>query len=337
MHMSRTLALLITCFLIASTLAAEELDERILHFNCEIHVNEDGTLKVWELIRVWARGHEIKRGIYRDLPTLVRDENGLLRKTPITITGVTHNGNLKAPHHTVRTNAGLRLYIGEEDVFIDPGQHIYQIDYVTERQIRHFEDYDELYWDVTGNEWSFPIDSVRCVVFLPNGASAMQYAAYTGKSGDKGKNFRTVYRGDERIVFKTLKGMPEGHGLTVAVAFPKGLVPEPTEREKLAQMALDNIFLLVAVLLLVGTLAYYIRTWVRIGIDPKRGLVIPRFEPPRGLSPGATAYVYNMGFPAIGEPKRAFAAALVNLAAKGRITVEEKKGIFTIRKPKVAK
>ncbi|MEZ5947025.1 MAG: DUF2207 domain-containing protein [Hyphomonas sp.] len=45
---------------------------------------------------------------------------------------------------------------GEYRLFIENGDHVYEIEYLVKNQIRYFEDRDELYWNVTGNYWLFP-------------------------------------------------------------------------------------------------------------------------------------------------------------------------------------
>ena len=39
--------------------------------------------------------------------------------------------------------------------------------YRTDRQMGYFSDHDELYWNATGNGWSFPIDHASARVLLP--------------------------------------------------------------------------------------------------------------------------------------------------------------------------
>ena len=64
------LIVLLTLLLPATVFADAPRDERILSFHSDITVNEDGWLDVTETITVHAAGQQIKRGIYRDFPTL---------------------------------------------------------------------------------------------------------------------------------------------------------------------------------------------------------------------------------------------------------------------------
>jgi hypothetical protein len=63
----RRAALALTAF---ACVAFAHADERILSFDSTITVAHDGTLEVRETIRVNAEGDAIRRGIYRDFPTI---------------------------------------------------------------------------------------------------------------------------------------------------------------------------------------------------------------------------------------------------------------------------
>lgn len=72
--------------------------------------------------------------------------------------------------------------MGDKDVRISPGVHTYKLTYRVGRELGFFEDHDELYWNVTGNEWAFPIDSASATVLLPKGVAAkkIRHHAFTG-------------------------------------------------------------------------------------------------------------------------------------------------------------
>ncbi len=72
-------------------------------------------------------------------------------------------------------------------------------------------------------------------------------------------------------------------------------------------------------------LAYYLLAWVMVGRDPEAGVVITRYEPPVGLSPGTSRYVDRMGY-----DHKTFAAALVNLAVKGLVEIKEEGREYTL-------
>ena len=166
--------------------------ERILDFNSRMQVQQDGTMTVTEEIRVVCAGRQIKRGIYRDFPTKYKDRYGNTVKVGFEVLEVLRDG-ISEPYHFKELSNGKRVYIGKKEIFLKPGTYTYTITYKTDRQLGFFDDFDELYWNVTGNGWDFVIEKVEAMVELPPGADMLQRAAYTGRFGEKGQDFTTDY------------------------------------------------------------------------------------------------------------------------------------------------
>ena len=124
-------------------------NEVITDFASHIIIHEDSTLTVTETITVVAKGRKIKRGIYRDFPTKYKDRAGNTVRVGFSLEQVLRDGKPE-PHHKHNTANGLRIYIGDKNVFLSPGDHTYKIIYRTTFQLGFFEEYDELYWNVTG-------------------------------------------------------------------------------------------------------------------------------------------------------------------------------------------
>lgn len=311
-------------------LAAPQLvaDERILSYHSDIEVMTDGALDVTEIIRVRAEGNNIRRGIYRDFPTRYEDRAGNRYRVGFTVVSVDRNGRPE-DWHTESMSNGVRVYAGHANRFLEPGEHEYRFRYRTTRQLGFFEDYDELWWNVTGNGWRFPIDAVTATVRLPAPVKAEDLVlnAYTGAYGSTAQHAEHRQSGDQTVEFQTTRGLSPWENLSVIVVFPKGLVAEPGVGRKIRWFLSDNGSALVLALGWLGMFAWYLWSWNRAGRDPATGVIIPRFEPPRGLSPAACRYVLSMGF-----RQAAFVAALVSLAIKKQIMIEEDDEEFTLRR-----
>ena len=87
------------------------------------------------------------------------------------------------PWSTGSIDNGVEVRIGDPDRMLDPGEHSYTIRYHATRMIGRFKDYDELYWNVTGNGWMFPIDQAGIQIHLPKPVKFGQRAFYTGPQG----------------------------------------------------------------------------------------------------------------------------------------------------------
>jgi uncharacterized membrane protein YgcG len=307
---------------------AQNPAERILSFSSHITVNPDGTMLVTETIKVRSTGDQIKRGIYRDFPTRYRDRHGNNYVVGFDVKGVKRD-NATEDYHTEDRANGVRVYIGRSDYFLPPGEYTYTLTYKTDRQLGFFKDHDELYWNVTGNGWVFPIDGAAATVVLPKGTSRDKVIidGYTGPTGAKGKDFRATVNADGSVSFVSTKGFTSYEGLTIVVGWPKGFVREPPREEKARFFLRDNAVLIIGPAGLILLLIYYLAVWFFVGRDPRKGTVVPLYEPPDRLSPAAMRFIAKMGY-----DDKAFAATVVDMAVKGFLSIAEEDGEYTLRK-----
>ncbi|MCP5149727.1 MAG: DUF2207 domain-containing protein [Chromatiales bacterium] len=320
-----TLAACVVTLLAVTSAAASE---RILDFQAEIRVAPDATVEVTETIRVVAEGDQIKRGIYRDFPTLYRDRAGNRHRVGFEVLEVLRDGRPDGWHQQSLDN-GMRTYIGRKDHRLAPGEYVYTIRYRTDRQIGYFDRHDELYWNVTGNGWVFPIERASATVWLPTSvpSDAVGAEGYTGAQGAQGQDYQARLELDGSVRFETTAALAPRAGLTIVVTWPKGFVHEPTSSERLAWFFTDNAVLAVGLAGIAVLLVYYTLAWLRVGRDPAAGVVMPLYEPPPGYSPGAMRFVRRMGF-----DDKTMVAALLNLAVGGHIEITEKGGEYRVSK-----
>ncbi|SDT92628.1 DUF2207 domain-containing protein [Stappia sp. ES.058] len=331
MKMRHAMAVIGLAFcLIAVSGGAGNAQERIHAFNATIEIAADGTLTVTETIRVRAEGDQIRRGIFRDIPLAIDTPNGRIL-AGFDLLSVTRDGEPDG-YRVNRGGGGVRIYIGREEVFLTPGDYTYKLVYETTRQIRFFEGYDEVFWNVTGNEWIFPIDTASARVVLPDGAVAQQWTAYTGFFGEQGSDVtaRTEDAGNS-VVFSTTRPLAAGEGLSVVVAMEKGVVAPPTEAEQRGYFLQDNMATILGGGGVLLVLVYYFGAWWLVGRDPPRGVVFPRFEAPEGVSPALAAYIHDKGFGDGGW--KALSAACLNLAVHGRMKMEDFADDLTLSRP----
>jgi len=305
----------VVCLL--SLLAGSALaDERILSYHGEIRIASDASMTVTETITVRAEGNQIRRGIYRDFPTDYRDHFGNRYEVPFTVVSVSRDGRPE-PWFTESRANGVRVYMGDANSLLSPGEYRYELTYRTDRSIGYFEDHDELYWNVTGTDWGFPIDSATARVVLPEAVPATDLAVegYTGPFGASARN----YRGDVSTGVATIeasKPLNPREGLTVVVSWPKGVVFEPDAVDRAVYLLTDNLGLLLALAVLAGVAGFLFFAWRRYGRDPDAGVTFAHYEPPEGYSPGSMRYIRKMGYDA-----DTLTAAVVSLAVKGYLTI----------------
>jgi len=307
--------------LLAAPAFAQPTDERILRYVSDVQIEPDSSLEVTESIDINVEHININHGIYRDFPTRYRaPRGGGYMRVGFKFEGATLDGQ-PVPANTESIGNGVRIKIGDPDVIVSQGQHSYVLRYRTTRQIGRFKDYDELYWNATGNGWLFPIDVAVARIRLPTAVPFGQRSAYTGPQGSTESNAEVVEEKPGEITFQTTQPLEAYEGLTVAVAFPKGVVAEAPESQRAAWWIADYGPPLLGLLGLLGLGGFYYVAWARAGRNPRAGTVVPIFVPADELTPAAMRYVTKMG-----ADNRAFAAALVDMGVRGHIRLVEEEG-----------
>src|ERR1700691_4157113 len=76
-----------------------------------------------------------------------------------------------------------------------------------------------------------------------------------------------------------------------------------------------------------GVCAYFAVMTIVVHWSLRRKVGVTRYEPPQGISPGVAAYLMEAG-----RCERAFAAALISLAAKRYIEIQQKKDWFVLER-----
>ncbi len=290
--------------------------EAIRDYAVRIAVERDGGILVTEDIEAVALGHEIRRGIYRDIP-LGGSGIGLFGGAKFDLVQTLRDGQPE-PNRVEKSGGNIRIYLGQADVFLKPGVYRYRIVYRMSDQVRRYDEFDELYWNATGNSWAFPIENARVVVIPPPGAPVSQVAVYTGYSGARENDAAIGETGDGYPSFRTTRSLSSGEGITVAVGWPPGYLDPETGSQRLTQF-LERWGTYVAAVVSLGVvLVYYLIVWALIGRDPPAGTIIPVYHPK--IPPAAMRFIERMGF-----DDTCFAAAVLSLAVKGHLKISKDK------------
>jgi hypothetical protein len=302
--------------------------EVIQSFDSNVSVAKDGELTVIEALRVRAEGSAMRHGIYRDFPLTFRDAGGTLREVTFSLLGVTRDGQTE-PYHTERTHGFIRIYAGDKDVLIRPGEHTYVFRYRTGRQVRWFDGKPELNWNVTGNFWRFAILQARYRLQLEGNARVVRWTAFNGRLGARGIDWQGALANDGALTVAATRTLAPGEGLTVVAELPAGAVEPPSLSTLLWYQLFDNRQWIFGGIGFLVVLIYYFAAWEVVGRDPRRGTIIPLFHP-QGISPALANYIHNWG---LGREKwRAFTAAALSLAVRGLIHFDQTGKALTLRK-----
>ncbi|MBI2403388.1 MAG: DUF2207 domain-containing protein, partial [Gemmatimonadetes bacterium] len=179
--------------------------------------------------------------------------------------------------------------------------------------LRFFEDHDELYWNITGDEWDVPIEAASARIELPPGATGVRAIAFNGPYGATARDAAVTVSGTTiEVVMSKPLGFREG--LTAAVGWDKGLVAEPTRTEQAAGFMASNWPLAIPVVVFLGMFGL----WYRVGRDPAGLPVTVQYEPPGGLTPAEAGTLIDESV-----DMRDITATIVHLAVGGYLKIEE--------------
>ncbi len=321
--MLRYLLIWLACLCLALPAASEEV---IHEFNADIDVRQNGDILVTETISVTPEGRQINRGIYRALPRYF-EEDGERFRYDYDIRSIRRNGE-KEPYDTYTEGNAYMVRIGDEDVYLPLGdRQTYEIRYRVKNQIRYFETHDELYWNVTGSYWEFPMQAVRANVRLPDNAEITFQKAFTGGFGEPGTDYESR-RTNDGLAFETTQPLDRREGLTISIGLEKGLIDPPSVSDKGAKLWQRYGALGLLVASLVGVFWFYFRSWQRVGQDAPRLPVYARYHPPENVSPAAAHHVYHRRF----VNRDGFSGSLVDLAVKGWLTISTEDDVVTLKK-----
>jgi hypothetical protein len=310
------ITLLFALFLALPARAAETID----NFTSSIVLGTDGSVEVTETIEVNAEGDEIRHGIYRDIPTELTNPDGSTLRAGLDVRTVSRDGHSE-PYAIEGLGSGFkRIRIGDADTYLDYGVHRYTIVYAMTRMGRRFPDHDELFWNVTGNYWDFPIRHALASITLPDGAVIANVVGYTGRPGSTEQDVRIVRTSDNTVEVRATRTLPAGEGMSVAVAFQPGILAAPSDTQAVIWWLSDHRNVVLPGIAVFLVLLYNLFAWSAVGRDPAKGTIIPLFHPPEGFSPPLVHYINKMGWQKGGWT--AFTAAIFDLGVKGLVSID---------------
>ena len=304
--------------------------ETILNYDTTLTLDQSGELYGQERILMTVEHNQVRLGIYREYP-----ENffalGKSYQSPYEIIAVTRDGKPE-PFWTERRDGVLKLFTGARDNrpenYLPKGKAEYQITWRSKQHVRRFSQFDELYYNATGNEWSFPIESATVTVNLPEAVQIKQSASYIGRSGSRESGELTEIN-PQTIQAASMRPLRAREGLTIAVGFTPQIIKNVGYKASLADEQQNAIlerlpgffpvYALPHLLALICMLMIYVWAWFRYGKRHSLGVVKPEFKQPDSLVVGKAAAAY-FGYEF--DAKRVISATFVELAAMGLVELD---------------
>lgn len=291
--------------------------EKINSFHADITINTNGTIDISEKIDYFFSDY--RHGIYRYLPYLYEDESGKKFKLNFSDFSTKYVDGTQVPFKKSTDGNNILLKIGDPDKTLT-GPKTYLINYSAKGAINYFDDYDELYWNVTGNDWAANIEKSSATVILPESTdyNSIKARCLTGEYGSKEEDC-TIQKKDNRINFSSKE-----KSLTVVVGWNKGVVEFVAKDynffSNLSPTALLAIHLL-PLIIPITTLIIMIKKIKRKGGIYDHGYTItPEFAPPKNINPAEMGVIMDSKV----DPSD-LTSEIINFAVKGIIKIKELK------------
>jgi uncharacterized membrane protein len=324
--------LLAAALLSAGSAGAADRTLVIDRFDATVQVRVDGSIDVVETIAPTFTG--TWNGIYRTIPIEYRTPQGLNYTLRLEVEDITDGSgaSLRYESSHVRHYRKLKIWVpGAEDA-----TRTVRIHYRVENALRFFDEHDELYWNITGDEWDVPIRAVTASIALPEGISGIRATAFRGEYGSTARNEVTIAGTSVRV---STFGLGLHEGLTAVVGWNPGVVQRPTAAGRIASTVYSNWPLTLPLLVFAGMFTL----WRSRGRDPELSPISTRYDPPDNMTPA------ELGTLVDGKPDmRDITASIVDLAVRGYLHIDEtetdrflgmwssKDYSFTLTKPREA-
>ena len=321
------------CALLLSATSLPAKDRRLEKFYADIVAMPNGDVDVTEHITFRFIGGPWQ-GIYRDIPVEYVGPKGLNYSLFLDLKSVTDEDGKALRYETSRErqNRRIKIYIPHAD----NSTRTVSIEYVVSDALRFFEDHDELYWNVTGDEWPIPIESAGAHIVFPDNATDLRANAFTGAFRSTAHD-ATVEVNGNGVDVQTKGPLGIHEGLTVAVAVDKGVFQEPSAATRLWRELRSNWPLVIPIFAFLGMF----RLWWTKGRDPRLRPIAAQYEPPEKLTPGEVGTLIDNSV-----DMRDITASIVDLAVRGYLVIEEqtkdhllglthsKEYVFHLKKPR---
>jgi uncharacterized membrane protein YgcG len=282
----------------------------ISDYTVNVEISDNNTYDVSEIIKVQFT--EPRHGIYRDIPfkgTWVRDKaHGGSTNYTATVSDIAVQGYNYSVSHV---DNNVEIKIGDADTTVS-GEQTYRISYRIQYGDDGASDFDEVYYNIIGNQWDTTIDHVTFSVALPKAfdPSTIGFSTgYTGAAGYDAKDLKFIVNGNT-ITGELTRKLSSYEALTMRVQLPQGYFQLPN-------LAVTDwlVVTLIGALVLVGLLLFFL-----FGRDDKPVKTV-EFYAPEGMSPSEVGYIIDGCV-----DNRDVVSLVIYWAHRGYLTIEDTGG-----------
>ena len=316
----KSLILLVTLLLFIPLNINAYSEYVIESYDINIVVNEDNTLNITEQIGVYFNVN--KHGIFRKIPL----HNNVIRLDGTTSKNRAQISNIEvSDEYSLSTEKGYKIIkIGNPYKTLN-GQKNYKISYVYNLGRDTGKNYDELYFNLIGDEWDTSISNITFTIIMPKEFDVSKLGFSSGKKGFTDSS-KITYSVDGNVITGKYEGtLNAENSLTVRLELPDGYFVG-------ASYNIDLMSIIAIILSLIFAFISYM-LWHKFGKDNQIVETV-EFYPPQGFNSAEIGLLYNGAV-----DKKDVISLLIYLANKGYIKIVEiqEKSFFSNSKFKIIK
>ena len=306
------LLMIILLFVSPLKVYASSSEYIINNYDINIVVNENNTLKITE--KIGAYFNIDKHGIFRKIPlkNTVTRLDGTTSKNRAKISGIEVSDN----YSSYNENGYKVIKIGDAN-YTMTGQKNYTISYLYNLGKDTEKEYDELYFNLIGDEWDTSISNVTFTISMPKEFDKSKLGFSSGVKGSTDSS-NVIFDVSDNVITGKLNGtLNPGEALTVRLELPEGYFVGASNNIDLMMI----ISLILPILFVV--IAYML--WRIYGKD-EQVIETVEFYPPEGFNSLEVGLLYK------GKAENQdVTSLLVYLANKGYIKISEyeEKSLFS--------
>ncbi len=286
--------------------------EHIPYLSSKIDIMPDGMVRIKDTVTVIANGQKLKYGLVKALPKYSVSRNGVKNSTIPYLNSVKINNT--DIQYTIKDAFDRFLIVPKEQLPLQPGIYTYEFDYVLDRKLWYYKDFNEFYWDVTGSYWNLAVSKAIAAVRLPVNVKPLGQNLMVGFLPNDITEQGTIISINKKtnsLGFASELPLLAGEGMFMLVRIPKNGFIEPDLNKKFKWFVEDYGEMLFALLGLIMILGAYWISWKNIDRSAKDSVKISFKRTPalyRMLAKG----VYD---------KISFGAFLIEIFQRGIINI----------------
>ena len=254
-------------------------DYVIDEYNVDIIVNEDNSFDVTEIITVYF--NIPKHGIFRTIP--LRNNVKRLDGSSYTNRAQISNVSVDNTYTSSKEKGNYKLTIGSANHTLT-GKQTYVIKYTYTLGKTPMKEYDELYYNLIGNEWDTVIGNMSFSITMPKEFDSSKLGFSSGLVGSVDSS-KVVYNVNNNVISGYFNGiLGVGEGLTVRCELEKGYFSEA----KMVLSIYDYFMFIVPIFSLIVS----VFLWFKFGRD-NQVVESVEFYPPDGLNSLEVGFLFK--------------------------------------------